>query len=47
VKYFFHFKLHQEAALPPLPDGVTVEYLLNGTQIVAEKNGDHIIRFQG
>ena len=26
-------------------NGTTVEYVLNGTQIVAEKNGDHIIRY--
>ena len=25
--------------------GVAVEYVLNGTQILAEKNGDHIIRY--
>ena len=26
-------------------NGVAVEYVLNGTQILAEKNGDHIIRY--
>ena len=26
-------------------NGTTVEYVLNGTQILAEKNGDHIIRY--